>query len=89
MTASDASSCRWRLKNLTSIDGRKPSPLGIEVARLRHRKAWSVDRLAQESGVGRRTIINLEGAVKTPRIDTLYVVAMALAVGLAELVDVL
>lgn len=77
--------------------GRVPHPyrapklhaLGIEVARLRHQKGWSIDRLAEESGVGRRTIINLEGAIKTPRIDTLYVVALALDVRLAELVDVL
>lgn len=63
--------------------------LGIEVARLRHEKGWSIDRLAEESSVGRRTIINLEGAIKTPRIDTLYAVAVALDVRLAELVDVL
>ncbi|MDN4172254.1 helix-turn-helix transcriptional regulator [Nocardioides sp. SOB77] len=62
--------------------------LGIEVARLRHKKGWSIDRLAEESGVGRRTT-NLEGAIKTPRIDTLYAVAVALDVRLAELVDVL
>ena len=63
--------------------------LGIKVANLRHEKGWSIDRLAEESGVGRRTIINLEGAIKTPRIDTLFVVAQALDVRLADLVDVL
>lgn len=56
---------------------------------IRHEKGWSIDRLAAESGVGRRTIINLEGAIKTPRIDTLYAVAVALDVPLPELVAVL
>jgi transcriptional regulator with XRE-family HTH domain len=63
--------------------------LGIKVAQIRHEKGWSIDRLAEESGVGRRTIINLEGAIKTPRIDTLYAVAVALDVPLSELVHVL
>lgn len=63
--------------------------LGIKIAKVRHEKGWSIDRLAEESGVGRRTIINLEGAIKTPRIDTLYAVAAALDVPLTELVAVL
>lgn len=63
--------------------------LGIKVAKIRHEKGWSIDRLSEESGVGRRTIINLEGAIKTPRIDTLYAVARALDVPLADLVAVL
>lgn len=63
--------------------------LGIKIAKVRHEKGWSIDRLAEESGVGRRTIINLEGALKTPRIDTLYAVAAALDVPLTELVAVL
>jgi len=63
--------------------------LGIEIAKVRHEKGWSIDRLAEESGVGRRTIINLEGALKTPRVDTLYAVAAALDVPLTELVAVL
>jgi len=52
-------------------------------------EGWSIDRLADESGVGRHTIINLEGAIKTPRIDTLFAVAVALDVPLGDLVDVL
>lgn len=63
--------------------------LGIKIAKVRHDKGWSIDRLAEESGVGRRTIINLEGALKTPRVDTLYAVAAALDVPLTELVAVL
>lgn len=61
----------------------------MEIAKTRHARGWSIDRLAEESGVGRRTIINLEGAIKTPRIDTLYAVAAALDVPLADLVSVL
>lgn len=67
----------------------KLQALGIKVANERHAKGWSIDRLAEESGVGRRTIMNLEGALKTPRIDTLYAVAAALDVPLADLVSVL
>ena len=63
--------------------------LGIEIAKVRHEKGWSIDRLAEESGVGRRTIIHLEGALKTPRVDTLYAVAAALDVPLTDLVAVL
>lgn len=63
--------------------------LGMKIAKIRHTKGWSIDRLAEESGVGRRTIINIEGAIKTPRIDTLYAVAAALDVPLADLVSVL
>lgn len=63
--------------------------LGIKVANIRHEKGWSIDRLAEESGVGRRTIINLEGAIKTPRIDTLFAVAAALDVPLTDLVSTL
>ena len=63
--------------------------LGVKVANLRHEKGWSIDRLAMESGLGRRTITNIEGAIKTPRVDTLYDVAAALDVPLADLVDVL
>lgn len=61
--------------------------MGIKTASLRHEKGWSIGRLAEESGVGRRTIINLEGAIKTPRIDTLYAIAAALDLPLADLVD--
>lgn len=63
--------------------------LGHEVARLRHDKGWSIDALADSSGVGRRTILNVEGAAKVPRIDTLYAIARALEVPLADLVEAL
>ena len=45
--------------------------------------------MAEESGVGRRAIIKLEGALKTPRSDTLVAVAAALDVLLTDLVAVL
>jgi len=71
----------------------RPTPdllsLGIKVATQRRQKGWSVDRLFDESGVGRRTIINLEGAFKTPRVDMLFAVAVALDVPVGDLVDVL
>ncbi|QIX25179.1 helix-turn-helix transcriptional regulator [Nocardioides sp. JQ2195] len=67
-----------------------PSPgLGIEIANAWQREGWSTDWLAEESGIGRRTIINLEGALKTPQIHTLYAAAVALDVPLADLVALL
>lgn len=56
--------------------------LGVEVAKARLSKGWSIDRLAEQSGVGCRTVINIEGAIKTPRLDTLFAVATALEVPL-------
>lgn len=63
--------------------------LGHEVARIRRSRGWSLDRLAEASGVSRKTLINLENAHKEPRIGTLFVIARALEVSLAELVDTL
>jgi transcriptional regulator with XRE-family HTH domain len=63
--------------------------LGVEVAKARLSKGWSIDRLAEQSGVGRRTVINIEGAIKTPRLDTLFAVATALEVPLGDLAAVL
>ncbi|WP_425485722.1 helix-turn-helix domain-containing protein [Janibacter alkaliphilus] len=61
--------------------------LGHAVARRRQERGWSIDALADASGVGRRTIMNIESAAKTPRIDTLYAVAKALDTPLAQLVE--
>ncbi|MBC7761550.1 MAG: helix-turn-helix transcriptional regulator [Candidatus Saccharibacteria bacterium] len=61
--------------------------LGREVARVRQLKGWSLDALADAAGVSRRTLINVEGATKAPRIDTLFAIAVALDVSLASLVQ--
>lgn len=61
--------------------------LGHEVARLRRERGWSLDKLADASGVSRKTLINLENAHKEPRVGTLHAVAHALGAPLATLVS--
>lgn len=63
--------------------------LGVEIARLRHARGWSIERLAEAAGLGRRSIINLEGAHHEPRIATLWAIAHGLDVQLTDLVKTL
>ncbi|MBF9335797.1 helix-turn-helix transcriptional regulator [Microbacterium lacticum] len=63
--------------------------LGVEIARLRHARGWSIERLAEAAGVGRRSIINLEGAHHEPRVATLWAIAHGLEVPLSDLVKTL
>lgn len=63
--------------------------LGVEIARLRHARGWSIERLAEAAGVGRRSIINLEGARHEPRVATLWAVAHGLDVQLSDLIKTL
>lgn len=63
--------------------------LGVEIARLRHARGWSIERLAEAAGLGRRSIINLEGAHHEPRIATLWAVAHGLDVQLSDLIKTL
>lgn len=62
--------------------------LGHEIARLRHAAGWSIDRLADATGLARRTIINVEAGTQVPKIDTLHAIAHALDIPLPELVAV-
>lgn len=76
---------------MTQVRPDKPQPtpdlrsFGHEVARLRKERGWSIDLLAEKVGVDRRTIINLEGAHKTPRADTIHDLAHALGIGFGPL----
>lgn len=63
--------------------------LGLEVARLRRERGWSVDVLAGVAGISDRTIVNIESARKIPRVDTLYSIAKALDADLATLIRAL
>lgn len=69
------------------VDGPDLVALGHAIACLRQDRGWSIDTLADASGVGRRTIMNIESAAKVPRIDTLYAVAHALDTPLTQLVE--
>ncbi len=67
-----------------------PSPdlhaLGVEVARLRNVRYWSIDRLAAGSGVHRKTIIEVEAGRVAAKVSTLHAIAHALGVPLTQLV---
>ena len=60
--------------------------LGAEIARLRHERGWSIDRLAEGSGAHRKTVIQIEAGRVATKISTLHGIAHAFGVPLAELV---
>lgn len=60
--------------------------LGVEVARLRHERGLSIDRLAEASGVHRKTIIEVEAGRVAAKVSTLHGIAHALGVPLPDLV---
>lgn len=63
--------------------------MGVEVARLRKERGWSIDRLAEGSGVHRKTVIEVEAGRVAARISTLHSIAHALGVPLPDLVAAL
>ena len=63
--------------------------LGVEVARRRREKGWSIDRLAEASGTHRKTIIQIEAGRVAAKVSTLHALAHALGVPLPELVSAL
>lgn len=63
--------------------------LGHRVAQLRQELDWSLDELADESGLDRKTVINLENSHHIPRLATVHALAHALGVPLGELVGAL
>src|SRR5215211_8490735 len=55
-----------------------------ELKRLREEKGWSQTKLAQESGVDRATINQVEGGRRSPTISTLELLATALGAEVAD-----
>lgn len=68
-----------------------PSPdlraLGWAVKQAREEKGWTIERLAEESELGRRTVLTVEAGEKAPNIKTLHALAYALEVPLGQLVE--
>lgn len=62
--------------------------IGSRVRDHRVERGWTLDQLAERSGVSRRMVINVEQGASNPSIATLLRLSDALGVGLPTLVDV-
>lgn len=62
--------------------------IGARVRRHRTDRGWTLDELADRSGVSRRMLIGIEHGESNPSIATLLRISDALGVGLPVLVDV-
>src|SRR3712207_1813217 len=62
--------------------------IGGRVRQHRTARGWTLDELADRSGVSRRMVINIEHGEGNPSIATLLRISDALGVGLPALVDV-
>ncbi|WP_219618524.1 helix-turn-helix transcriptional regulator [Brevibacterium sp. Mu109] len=60
---------------------------GAAVAAARRERGFSLDALAEASGVSRKSLINVEKAHKIARLDTAHAIAHALGMPLSPLVD--
>lgn len=70
----------------TSIE-QLPAAVGRRVRAARSVRGWTLDRLAEHSGVSRRMIVNIESGSSNAGITTLLRLATALGVSLADLVS--
>lgn len=59
--------------------------LGVEVARVRRARGWSLNELHRRSGISRKSLVNIEGARHVPRLETLHALAHILEVPLGDL----
>lgn len=64
------------------------SAIGSRVRDRRVERGWTLDELAERSGVSRRMVINVEHGASNPSIATLLRLSDALGIGLPVLVDV-
>ena len=64
------------------------SAIGRRVRDRRVERGWTLDELAERSGVSRRMVVNVEQGVSNPSIATLLRLSDALGLGLPALVDV-
>lgn len=63
-----------------------PEAVGRRVREARVSRGWTLDQLAEHSGVSRRMIVNVEAGASNASIATLLRLATSLQVGLADLV---
>lgn len=62
--------------------------IGARVRERRTERGWTLDQLAERSGVSRRMVVNVEQGVSNASIATLLRLSDALGIGLPALVDV-
>ena len=62
--------------------------IGARVRSERHAREWTLDQLAEKSGVSRRMLINVERGTANPSVNTLLRLSDALGIGLQALVAV-
>lgn len=73
----------WRV---SQTDPGLISVIGERVRARRRARSWTLDELADRSGVSRRMLVNVEQGVTNPSIATLLRLSEALAIGLPSLV---
>jgi transcriptional regulator with XRE-family HTH domain len=71
---------------VSTADSALVSLIGERVRARRHARGWTLDELAERSGVSRRMLVNVEQGVTNASIATLLRLAEALAIGLPSLV---
>ena len=62
--------------------------IGDRVRQGRNGRGWTLDQLAERSGVSRRMLVSIEHGSANPSIATLLLISDALGIGLPALVDV-
>lgn len=60
--------------------------IGAKVRSERHAREWTLDQLADKSGVSRRMLVNVEQGTANPSVTTLLRLSDALGIGLQALV---
>lgn len=63
------------------------STIGARVRSTRIARAWTLDALAESSGISRRMLVNIEHGTANPSLATLLRLSDALGVGLPALVE--
>lgn len=74
------------LSGMSAADLALVSLIGERVRARRNARGWTLDELAERSGVSRRMLVNVEQGVSNASIATLLRLSEALAIGLPSLV---
>jgi transcriptional regulator with XRE-family HTH domain len=61
--------------------------IGVRVKRERQARQWTLDQLAEATGVSRRAVVNVEQGAANPSVGTLLRISDALGIGLPALVE--